>query len=98
MTTNFSERKSGGSGKYRGEDQHHVIGERDSTLAKSPCKHVCAVPYESIDDFNDVLKKSGLQMAIRNDGFSDMVSDEHHEFGRARWCVGKLWQHHHSKP
>jgi hypothetical protein len=39
------------------------------------------VPYESIDYFDDLLKKLGLQMAIRNEGFSDIVSDEHHEFG-----------------
>jgi hypothetical protein len=63
-----------------GEDQQHVIEERDSTLAKSLCKRVRAVPYESIDYFDDVLKKSGLQMAIRNEGFSDMVSHERHEF------------------
>jgi hypothetical protein len=31
--------------------------------------------------FDDVLKKSGLQMAIRNEGFIDMVSDERYEFG-----------------
>jgi hypothetical protein len=49
MTTNFSERKSSGSGKCCEEDQQHVIEERDSTLAKSLSKRVCAVPYESID-------------------------------------------------
>jgi hypothetical protein len=63
------------------EDQRHVIEERDSTLAKSLCTRVCTVSYESIDDFDDRLKKPGLQIAIRNEGFSDMVSDERHEFG-----------------
>jgi hypothetical protein len=58
-----------------------MIEERDSTFATSLCKRVCVVPYESIDYFDDVLKKSGLQMAIRNEGFSDIVSDERYEFG-----------------
>jgi hypothetical protein len=38
------------------------------------------VPYELIDYFDDLLKEAGLQMAIRNEGFSDMVSGERHEF------------------
>jgi hypothetical protein len=40
-----------------------------------------------------VLRKSGLQIAIRNEGFSDMAS----WIRLSQMAMGKFWQHHPSK-